>query len=132
VKRGEHVTASIAGLIIRPDAVPAPIQPGGDDGAGEKTGVEGELGSGSHVGGAPEGKVRQAEAERFYAQFDLDPVRAIRQLGEILEHVSARLGDGVTLSLEVRASHSNGYDDAVRRAVKENATNLGGKGVEFE
>ena len=46
--------------------------------------------------------------------------------------MSARLGDGVTLSLEVRASRGTGYDDAVRRAVKENATNLGGKGVEFE
>ena len=132
VKRGEHVAASIAGLVIRPDVVPAPVEPGGGEGQAGTTGSDGRAGGGPLAGGSSEGGTQPAVAERFYAQFDLDPVRAIRQLGEILEHVSARLGDGVTLSLEVRASRGTGYEDAVRRAVKENATNLGGKGVEFE
>ncbi len=67
----------------------------------------------------------------FYAQFDLDPVRGIKQLGEIMEHVAARLGD-VELSLEVRATSKTGYDDATQRIVSENANNLGAHGPEFE
>ena len=69
---------------------------------------------------------------QFYAQFDLDPVRGIKELGEILEHVAARLGPGVELSLEVRSENPAGYDDATRRVVSENATNLGANSAEFE
>ncbi|HMS73367.1 MAG TPA: hypothetical protein PKB03_10070, partial [Baekduia sp.] len=71
-------------------------------------------------------------ATQFYAQFDLDSVRGIKQLGEILEHVTARLGPNVELSLEVRATNAEGYDDATQRIVTENASNLGAKGQEFE
>ena len=73
-----------------------------------------------------------ATATRFYAQFDLDSVRGIKQLGEILEHVTARLGPNVELSLEVRATNDAGYDDGTQRIVTENATNLGANGPEFE
>ena len=69
---------------------------------------------------------------QFYAQFDLDPVRGIKQLGEILEHVIARLGAGVEISLEVRARDPEGYDEGTQRTVSENATNLGANGTEFE
>ena len=71
-------------------------------------------------------------ATKFYAQFDLDPVRGIKQLGQILEHVSARLGSDLELSLELRANKPDGYDDATQRIVSENATNLGAKASEFE
>ncbi len=49
-----------------------------------------------------------------------------------LQHVTARLGAGVELHLEVRASNDDGYDDATQRIVKENAANLGANGAEFE
>lgn len=67
---------------------------------------------------------------RFYARFDLDPVRGIKELGEILEHVVAHLGE-VKLELEIRGTSTDGYDDATRRTVSENATNLGASGPEF-
>jgi hypothetical protein len=87
---------------------------------------EGDADSDRSGGGGGKGKTQ------FYAQFDLDPVRGIKQLGEILEHVTARLGAGVELHLEVRASNDDGYDDATQRIVKENAANLGANGAEFE
>lgn len=43
------------------------------------------------------------------ALFKLDPIRGIKDLGEILEHVTARLGSDVELSLEVRATSAEGY-----------------------
>jgi hypothetical protein len=64
--------------------------------------------------------------------FELDPVRAIRQLGDILEYVTNRLGENVELSLEVRANQPEGFDDATRRVVSENANNLNAKAAEFE
>ena len=67
----------------------------------------------------------------FYAAFQLDPVRCIRQLGEIAEHVTARLGPDVEITLEVRARNSDGFDDATRRTVSENATNLGSRSSEI-
>ena len=69
---------------------------------------------------------------QFYAQFDIDPVRAIKQLGQILENVSARLGPNIELSLEIRANNPDGYDDGTQRIVSENATNLGAQASEFE
>ena len=39
----------------------------------------------------------------FYAQFNLDPVRCIKQLADIADHVSSQLGTEVELVLEVRA-----------------------------
>ena len=71
-------------------------------------------------------------ATRFYAQFDLDTVRGIKQLGEILENITARLGPNVELSLEVRATNEDGYDDDTRRIVSENAKSLEATATEFE
>ena len=51
---------------------------------------------------------------------------------EIAEHVTARLGPDVEITLEVRARNEDGFDDATRRTVSENATNLGSRSSEFE
>jgi hypothetical protein len=135
VRTGQHVTPLISGLLIRPDMVPDPST-GGDE-PGEGDGDTGEGGAGSTSSGkSSKGGDRSAggsggSATHFYAQFDLDSVRGIKQLGEILEHVAPRLGK-VELSLEIRSTNDSGYDDATQRIVSENARNLGAHGAEFE
>ena len=135
VRTGEHVTPRVSGLLVHPDHVPAKQDEKGDDsedgtGGGKSAGGGGK-GTGTSGGGGSGGKDTPTKTQ-FYAQFDLDPVRAIKELGEILEHVTARLGAGVELHLEVRAKNTEGYDDATQRIVSENASNLGSVAAEFE
>ena len=116
-----------------PEHVPSPktaARDGGGEDDEDRGDSQGTTGDGG--GGAASPTPGAGGATRFYAQFDLDPVRGIKQLGEILQHVTARLGSGVELSLEVRAEKADGFDDATQRIVSENATNLGAKGAEFE
>ena len=139
VQKAQHVAVGPGGLLIYPDFVPVPAPPEeepGADGTGEGVGGEaGEPGgTGTGTDSVPPDQPGPAttSATQFYAQFDLDPVRGIKQLGQILEHVSARLGPQVELALEVRATDPEGYDDATQRIVSENATNLGAHASEFE
>ena len=136
---GQHVTPAVSGLIVDPAHIPAaepeggdgdggPGGDGGDGGDGEGTGT-GTTGKG---GTTPPGGGDGSSASQFYALFKLDPIRGIKELGEILEHVTARLGPDVELSLEVRATSSDGYDDGTQRIVSENASNLGAEAAEFE
>jgi hypothetical protein len=130
VRTGQHVAPVRSGWLIRPDLVPDPKEAGsggeGSEGEGE-TGTSPTEGDGDTGGTGDGGPTRSS----FYAQFDLDPVRGIKQLSEILEHVAARLGTA-SLSLEIRATNADGYDDATQRIVSENAKNLGAHGAEFE
>ena len=140
IQKAQQVAAGPGGLLIYPEFVPLPEPEGkpGDAGAdGEEGGEAGKPGdSGTGTGsvtdqpGAPEAAA--PAVTQFYAQFDLDPVRGIKQLGQILEHVSARLGPDLELSLELRANKPDGYDDATRRIVSENANGLGASASEFE
>ncbi len=71
---------------------------------------------------------------RFYGRMELDPVRAMRDLGGVIDEVTKHLhgtGNEVTLTVEVNA-HSDGYDTRTQRIVKENATQLGFEFHEFE
>lgn len=81
------------------------------------------------------GSATGPEPTRFYGQFSLDGVRAIRQLEEILDNIVTHLNGAsdatISLTLEVNAS-SGGFDDRSRRVVKENATQLGAITSEFE
>ena len=79
---------------------------------------------------APTGK--ETGPAQFYAHFQLDPVRGIKQLGDILDHIAAHLGPNLELALEVRAENADGYNDATRRTVSENAQNLNAQAAEFE
>ena len=71
---------------------------------------------------------------RFYGRMELDPVRAMRDLGGIIDEVTKHLGgtgNEVTLTVEINA-RSGGYDTRTQRIVKENATQLGFDSHEFE
>ena len=79
IQTGQHVIPAPSGLLVHPDRLPEPAEP-------EST-VEGPEG-GSEApppgdqGNAPEPAPTQGSTQ-FYAQFDLDPVRCIKELGEI-------------------------------------------------
>jgi hypothetical protein len=126
IQTGSHVSPEPGGLLIHPGFLPPESSTTAD-------GSESDEPVNKHNGlKAADGVPPVAPAEtKFYALFDLDPVRGIKQLGDIFEHVAAHLGPNITLSLELRAENPEGYTDATRRVVSENTTNLGGK-PEFE
>jgi hypothetical protein len=70
----------------------------------------------------------------YYGQFDLDSVRAVKQMGEILESIVehlAKAGGSTKITLEINSS-SVSFDDRTQRVVKENAAQLGVKSQEFD
>lgn len=136
VHTARHVEPTPGGLLIHPDFVPsADTQPDPGHGAASGDGNSDGTGAGGSGGSSKTkgtGGAESSATTQFYDQFDLDSVRGIKQLGEILEHVTARLGPNIELSLEIRAINEAGYDDATQRIVTENAANLGANGSEFE
>jgi hypothetical protein len=132
----QQVTVRPGGLVVRsaealaqlnsvPEPTPAPI-------GGEPEPNPGGIGPGP----GPNGVVTKPAPSktRYYGQFNLDSVRAIRQLGEILESVVEHLskaGGTTVLTIEIN-SDSAGFDDRTQRVVKENAAQLGVKSQEFE
>lgn len=139
VRTQQDVDPAPSGFLLRPDVVPVPAEVGrgsgggggGDGGGGGErtTGSDPPPTEVSRDGSRQEGT---GAASTFYACFELDPVRAVRSLGDIIDNVVARLGPDVTFELEVRATNSGGYDDTVRRIVSENARSLGAKSAEFD
>jgi hypothetical protein len=91
--------------------------------------LPGEGGSGhdSEQGDADDGEEKSTPT-RFYGRIELDPVRFGRQLGQISDEVIAHLnradGARLVLSFEIEASTPDGFDDAARRVVGENASTL--------
>jgi hypothetical protein len=71
---------------------------------------------------------------RYYGRFELDSIRAARDLGELLTNVIDHLeknGGAIKLTLEVNAENGS-FDDRVQRVVRENATQLRVNEQEFE
>ena len=135
IASGGHVAPSRSGFLLRPDVVPAP-EPSespasdGEDHPGESAGAEGPPSPPDRPN--PNGPKPGEPSTRFYAKFELDQVRGIRQLEEILANVTNHLGANVKLTLEVEAEAADGFDDRTRRTVKENAAQLGAASAEFE
>ncbi|MCY4194232.1 MAG: hypothetical protein OXF04_08060, partial [bacterium] len=118
-----------SGLLVHPDRLPRPAAES-EPIVEESEGCIGAPPPGGE-GGGPE-PVAALGPTQFYAQFSLDPVRCIKQLGEIAEHVNSHLGPDVELVLEVRAANPDGFEDSARRTVSENAANLGAAASEFD
>ncbi|HIJ85291.1 MAG TPA: ATP-binding protein, partial [Magnetococcales bacterium] len=72
----------------------------------------------------------------FYATVKLDPVKAkinfATIVDEIIEQFTSRLGVDVTISVEIQASKTDGFDETVQRTVKENCNVLRFVSAEFE
>jgi len=131
------VTAS--GFVVRPDCIPQPESDGPEGGGGSGQDAEGTVGDGDEnaagEGTADAGSDGSAAPlpTRYYAHFNLDALRWIKDVGDIKDHILEHLGPDVEeLSLEIRVAKADGYDDATRRTVSENAANLGARTSEFE
>jgi hypothetical protein len=132
----QHVSPRPGGLVVRPteatqqlNKIPVPIPgAGGEEGLPQPEGGE--------SGGQGEGNkpTPVLSKTKYYGRFNLDSVRAVRQLGEILESVIEHLvksGGDTNLILEINST-SAGFDDRTQRVVKENAAQLGVESQEFE
>ena len=128
-----HVDARPSGLLVQPESVQQQIDsersPEPGPGPGRHSEPESTPKPGPEPGPSPQ------DPTRFYGQFSLDSVRAIRQLEDILrnvvEHLTGAPNGEVILTLEINAT-SEGFDDRVRRVVNENAAQLGSESNEFE
>ena len=118
-----------SGLLIHPDRIPAAPDPQEPDGDLE---AESDVGTSDSGGVTTIPSPDPSQLTRFYAQFNLDSVRCIKQLGEIADHVSSKLGPDLELVLEVRATSDEGFGESTRRTVSENARSLGARSSEFE
>ena len=127
IVRGAQVdNPARSGLVLRPDVVPplAPPPP-----TSPPNGGNGPVGPPPPP---PNGPVTpDTKLTTFYAVFNLDPVRGISQLSDIMENVSSHLDGDVTLTLELRAKNPDGFDDRTRRTVEENTHQLGSPDYDF-
>ena len=126
----DAVPPAPSGLLIHPDRVPEPQQQPKTATGEPPAETDDPDGPTTPPSGPPE--PASSKLTQFYAHFNLDPVRCIKQLGEIADHVSSKLGDDVELVLEVRAKSDEGFDESTRRTVSENARSLGAQSSEFE
>jgi hypothetical protein len=85
--------------------------------------------------GAPPEPAAPASKMRFYGRVSVQPVRMLRDLGDIADAIVAQLGRAdaeVTITVEIEASAEDGFDDDIRRTVSENARTLKFEAHEFE
>ncbi len=129
-----EVTQSLTAVLVRPDRAMAQL-----DAESPSDDAEDEVPDDIEATWKPEdpGPPRPPatpQPTRFYGRKELDPVRAIRDLGAVLDEITKHLdgtGNEVTLTVEINA-RSDGYDTRTRRIVKENAAQLGFEAHEFE
>ena len=136
---GAHVevTQSLTAVLVRSARAQVQLDaesPAADTGDALPSGIE-EGGRTSTQRGGGAGQVDAApKPTRFYGRMELDPVRAIRDLGDVINEVANHLraaDSKITYTLEIEAS-SEGYDTRTQRVVGENATQLGFEFHEFE
>jgi hypothetical protein len=139
------VTLDGASVVVRPEVAQRQIEEdrrraeeaagwGGDDrGAGEGDGG----GRGHERPGDRGGEPHQRELPaRFYGRNTLEPVRLVRDVSDITDAIVQQLGRArdasVSVTVEIEATSSGGFDDDVQRTVTENARTLRFETHEFE
>jgi len=130
VSHGTNLIPTRSGILIRPDSLPpegATPTEGAPEPDAENIDEVPSKGATNITDGSD-----SALATHFYARFELDPVRGIRQLEEIMTNVVNHLESTVTITLELEAEATGGFDDRVRRIAEENANQLGAQAAEFE
>ncbi|RMF84367.1 MAG: hypothetical protein D6739_06010, partial [Nitrospirae bacterium] len=126
-----HPEAAAAQLAREQATAPAGGGPaGGGAGPGSRPAPAGEAPPG---GGAPP---KARPLRRFHGAVELDPLRAGLALGqiaeEVIQHFTRKPDTRITLTLEIAAESTQGFDDTTRRTVVENARTLGFSHAEFE
>ncbi len=131
IKTAEHVRASVGGLLLHPDhlVVPETLRTIDPSDPNVKPISPNHIRQDDNAGNDRPASPRKTH---YRAQFDLDPLRGINGLSEVMTHVLNHLGDDVKLSLEVEACSEDGFDETTRRVVSENAEGLDVKFQEFD
>ncbi|GIU92727.1 MAG: hypothetical protein KatS3mg011_1633 [Acidimicrobiia bacterium] len=118
-------------VLVKPERAASQLEAEREETTGAPAGVD-------TVTGPPQtGLASQGERlpTRFYGRKTLDPVRAIREFGdlceEVVKHLEAPTGSRVTITVEINAE-SDGYNDQVVRIVRENAAQLRFDDFDFE
>lgn len=95
----------------------------------DKTGKQGS-------NGTDPGPTKKVVLKRFHGSKGLDPVKAGLEFSsiaeEVLQHFSSKLGTDVKITVEIEATNPTGFDETMRRTVKENTKVLGFDHAEFE
>lgn len=72
---------------------------------------------------------------RFYGRVSVDPLRMLRDIGDVADAIVAPLGRAdaeMNIVIEISARSDNGFSEEIRRAVTENARTLKFESHEFE
>jgi predicted AAA+ superfamily ATPase len=132
---GEQATVVLdtAALLVRPDVAarqragerpPEPVAPGGVTRPPTPGGASAGPASGEPV-----------QPTRFYGRVALEPVRMVRDFGNIAEAIVNQLGRvdaRVRVTVEIDADSETGFPDDVKRTVSENARTLHFESHEFD
>ena len=104
--------------------------------AGEKTGERIPAGTTDRDSADPVGQPAEpSKPTRFYGRVSLEPVRLLRDMGDVAEAIVQQLGQAgasVSITVEIEATSSAGFGDDVRRTISENARTLKFVTQEFE
>ena len=105
------------------------VPSGGPDSAVAPTPTPGEAGSTVTT-------IPVATKKQFYGTISLNPVKAKMDFAEIMDEVvqqfTTKLGVNVRISVEIEASSQDGFNEFMRRTVKENCNVLRFNSAEFE
>jgi len=142
-RRAGEVYFDDAGVLVQPEVAQEQLnadrgQNGGSGGGGAPDGGgdgngEGKGGSGGGSGdGEPVAKLKR----RYHATVTLNPQRVNREVGtiveEVIEHLTALAGARVAITLEISATHPEGFPDRTVSIVRENSGALKFDSYEFE
>jgi hypothetical protein len=141
---GEHAAVVLdpTSVLVKPEVAARQFDEeqratvGTDDRGREETGLSGATerlaGEDGRDVATPSGP---SVPKRFYGRVSLEPVRMLRDLGDIADAIVGQLGRAdaeVTITVEIEATAENGFGDDVRRTVSENARTLRFEAHEFE
>jgi predicted AAA+ superfamily ATPase len=137
------VTLDGASVVVRPEVAQRQIEEDRkaaekiDGRGGDDPGTRGRDG-GPRLEWPPD---REPEPEpalpaRFYGRKTLEPVRLLRDVNDITDAIVQQLGRAqdaeISITVEIEARSTDGFDDDVRRTVTENARTLRFEAHEFE
>ncbi|MGI8984182.1 MAG: hypothetical protein ACR2HM_06580 [Acidimicrobiales bacterium] len=138
---GQHaaVVLDAASVLVRPEAAARqlgeekgqPVQPAGSAEVGTTAGTRGPQDRGDTASSA----AGRSRPTRFYGRVSLEPVRLLRDMGEVADAIVSQLGRAdatVKIVVEIEATLEAGFSDEVRRTVSENARTLKFDSQEFD
>jgi hypothetical protein len=126
-------------LLVKPERAAPQLDEASAQPAGESAGGQDSLASGTDsetgdIEGHPVPPSSRLPG-RFYGRVTLDPVRMLRDIGDIADSIVAQLGRAdasVAVTVEIEAVTDKGFTDEVRRTINENAQTLKFQSHEFE